>query len=214
MRQLPGDKYNVAWFKLAEFVTRGEKERAIGLYRLLVHSFDDSAFAHQLEGDLLLSFDGNEAVEKYLEAAHLYEKQERIIEAAAVYEHIITIKPENEKYYVKLIALYEKLGTSERAIDQKVKLLELLIINNRFDEVANRLKEFELKYGDNLLLPLYEKIILTAGANSAFPQEIINSSLEKVVIGLIDNQELQQFLTKLQAINTDLYKKATELLSK
>ena len=79
MKQFSGDKYNVAWFKLAEFVARGEKERAMGLYRLLVHSFDDSAFAHQLEGDLLLSFDDTQAVEKYLEAAYLYETQDRLI---------------------------------------------------------------------------------------------------------------------------------------
>ena len=41
--------YSVAWFKLAEFVTRKEKERAFGVYRLLSHSIADRAFAAQLE---------------------------------------------------------------------------------------------------------------------------------------------------------------------
>ena len=56
MKHLPSDKYNVAWFKLAECVARGEKEKALGVYRLLVHSLDEPAFIRQLEGDLLLAF--------------------------------------------------------------------------------------------------------------------------------------------------------------
>ena len=174
MKQLPSDKYNVAWFKLAEFVARGEKERAMGLYRLLVHSFDDSAFAHQLEGDLLLSFDDTQAVEKYLEAAYLYEKQDRLIEAAAVYEHIVTIQSKNEKHLNKLISLHEKLSNADRVNDHVAKLAELLITNERYDELANQ--------------------------------------LQKIVTGLTDDKLLQQFLTKLQAIDGDLYQKATALL--
>ena len=56
MKQIPSDKYNVAWFTLAECVSRGEKVRAMSLYRLLVHSIKDGAFACQLKGDLLLAF--------------------------------------------------------------------------------------------------------------------------------------------------------------
>ena len=62
MRHVPSDKYNIAWFRLAECVSRGEKERALGVYRLLAHSFGDEAFAHQLMGDLLLSFDDAQAL--------------------------------------------------------------------------------------------------------------------------------------------------------
>ena len=94
MRQLPSDKYNVAWFKLAEFVGRGEKERALGLYRLLVHSFNDQALALQLEGDILLSFNDMNALEKYGSAALLYQERGRFIEAVAIYEHMIMLKPD------------------------------------------------------------------------------------------------------------------------
>ena len=30
MRYIPNDKYTIAWFKLAECVTKGEKEKAFG----------------------------------------------------------------------------------------------------------------------------------------------------------------------------------------
>src|SRR5437899_218534 len=92
MRYFPSDKYNVAWFKLAECVSRGEKERALGVYRLLAHSLNDSAFARQLQGDILLSFnDVAGAVEHYRTAATLYQQDERLLEAAAVYEHIVNL---------------------------------------------------------------------------------------------------------------------------
>lgn len=108
MSYLPADKYNVAWFKLAEFVVRGERERALGLYRLLVHSFNDQAFAYQLEGDILLSFnDSNAACEKYIAAAQLYRKNGKLPEAAGLYEHVITLQPKAEDILLILIDLYQ-----------------------------------------------------------------------------------------------------------
>ncbi len=66
MKQVPSGKYTIAWFKLAECVSRGEKERALGVYRLLSHSLDDSALVCQLEGDIFLSFnDKQQAVTNY-----------------------------------------------------------------------------------------------------------------------------------------------------
>jgi len=92
MKHVSSDKYSVAWFKLAECVARGEQERAFGVYRLLSHSFEDKAFAHQLAGDLYLAFDNPElAIDKYEQAAQLYKKDGRLSEATAVYDHLATI---------------------------------------------------------------------------------------------------------------------------
>src|SRR5581483_10243003 len=107
MRQLPSDKYNVAWFKLAEFVARGERERALGLYKLLAHSFDNYALAYQLEGDILLSFkDTESACQQYHTAAILYKNKECFIEAAALYEHLIILEPQNHDNILQCIELY------------------------------------------------------------------------------------------------------------
>ena len=108
MRHVPSDKYNVAWFKLAECVSRGEKERALGVYRLLAHSFGDEAFAYQLMGDLLLSFDDAQAIAKYQEAADRYTQEERWLEAAAVYEHLLTFDPTNIAYRKEIVRLYQR----------------------------------------------------------------------------------------------------------
>ena len=115
MKEIPPDKYSVAWFKLAEFVGRGEKERALGLYRLLVHSFDDRAFAYQLEGDLLLSFRDAEAHDRYIQAARLYQEDGDMLKAAAIYEHLLFLEPGSMLYKKQLVSLYTALGLHERA---------------------------------------------------------------------------------------------------
>lgn len=114
MTQLPSDKFNVAWFKLAELVVRKEKERAMYIYRLLVHSLQDEAIAAQLEGDLLLSFNDEKAVDCYMRAATLYERSDRWIEAIAIYEQVMMLRALPE-YANKLASLYYKIGNVTKA---------------------------------------------------------------------------------------------------
>lgn len=117
MKQYSSDKHNVAWFMLSECVTRGEKERAMGVYKLLAHSLEDKAFSRQLEGDLLWAFEDESAHTRYLEAAALYKKNQRFVEAAAVYEHLIVLQPESEDHVLSLLSLYQILNFSEKLTD-------------------------------------------------------------------------------------------------
>ena len=111
------EKYNIAWFKLAECVSRREKERALGVYRLLSHSFDNVAVAHQLEGDILLAFEQNdEAREQYEKAAKAYKQQEQVMQAIAVYDHL-TMLAQCDWYFKEIIALYQALGKTKRVLD-------------------------------------------------------------------------------------------------
>jgi len=72
MRLPTNRSYTLAWFKLANFVNRGEKERALNVLKLLMHSIQDEAVPYQLEGDLLLAFDDNAALDRYHVAANLH----------------------------------------------------------------------------------------------------------------------------------------------
>lgn len=115
MKQVSAETYNIAWFKLAECVSRREKERALGVYRLLVHSIDDKAFAKQLEGDLYLSFnDKDTAQKKYRDAAQLYQQSQQYLQAAAIFEHLIAIDPESDFYRSSLVELYGELGVAAK----------------------------------------------------------------------------------------------------
>ncbi len=122
MKQMSSETYNIAWFRLAECVSRGEKERALGVYRLLAHSIDDRAFSKQLEADLYLSFNDKEvAQQKYRDAAHLYQQTGRLFEAAAVFEHLLTLDADSEFYRASVIDLYSQLGQLEKMAAHKMK---------------------------------------------------------------------------------------------
>jgi len=141
MKHVPSEKYNIAWFKLSECVARGEKERALGVYKLLSHSIDDAAFAAQLEGDLLLAFEDNTATEKYKAAAKLYTKKQRFVEAAAVYEHLVTLQPGIDDHVLHLIQLYQILNFTQKLEHHLKKTIDELVQDNN----PTRLNAFLVK---------------------------------------------------------------------
>ena len=144
MKQVPSGKYTIAWFKLAECVSRGEKERALGVYRLLSHSLDDSALICQLEGDIFLSFnDKKQAVTNYYQAAQLYKKDNRMLEAAAVYEHLLTIQPEDKKYRTVIIHLYNQLNIQSKVKEHVIFLVDHLLQNEQFDEIERIMEKID-----------------------------------------------------------------------
>ncbi len=104
----------IAWFKLAELITRKEKEKALNLHRLLAHSFEDKAYVLQIEGDILWFLEDNQALEKYQQAAFLYKKEKNIINAIAIYEHLLTLQPLNYDYLSTLIISYMLISWIEK----------------------------------------------------------------------------------------------------
>jgi tetratricopeptide (TPR) repeat protein len=142
MRPTVQGKYNVAWFKLAEFIARGEKERAMGLYKLLSHSFDDYALGFQLAGDILLAFNDKEGLEKYKQAAELYRTQGRLLEAVGLYEQLSLLVPDDALYYTPLIDLSIELSCWKQVEENYIRIITNLVKKN--EHVAAR--DFIHKY--------------------------------------------------------------------
>lgn len=211
MAQLQSGKYNVAWFKLAEFVSRKEKERALGIYRLLAYSLPDEGLARQLEGDLLLSFDDEKAAEAYVKAALLYERSGKLIHAAAVYEHLVSLYPFNPDYSYKLVKLHLMLECPIK----KVKSLSLLA---RVLMRQNKLAEIEYIFADRPLLLEHRLILynhcieIVFQKNGTFDKTAI---LKTIVKDLVNHDEyLESFMKQLSSVSVDLYECALGLLSK
>jgi tetratricopeptide (TPR) repeat protein len=128
MKQTQSDKHMIAWFKIADCVSRGEKERALGVYRLLSHSFNDTAVARQLEGDIYLSFGEQElAIPLYLQAIEWYQKSQRFLEAVAVCEHLIAINPDDAMVRREAIKLYNLLGNVPKIHEHIEKALDVIL---------------------------------------------------------------------------------------
>ena len=129
----------VAWFKLSELITRKEKEKALALYRLLSHSFDDEAYRLQVEGDILWSLEDEQALEKYTQAAFLYQKEKQLVSSVAIYEHLLTLQPENYDFLYNLLIFYAFLDWKERFESR------YLIVLNLFNkDIFNEEQVFDL----------------------------------------------------------------------
>lgn len=209
MKELPSDKYNVAWFKLAEFVARGEKERALALYRLLAHSFDNKALAYQLEGDLLLSFNDDTARVRYVAAAQHYLKENRLIESATVYEHLLALDPDKSDYYLQTIILYKKLDYSSSFIRNFLLLVDLYIRQGHFEKIADVLYAYEYMMTQEEKSKIYSSVTLELVKKNA-EYDLLQSMIQKTIEYLLldSGNVLQLFIAQLQAINEPLYKKA------
>jgi len=105
------ERCTLAWFKLAELVARREKERALVVYRLLIHSWNDRAYALQLKGDLLAAFqDEARAREAYYCAVEAYEQSGRILHAAFLYEQLISHQEHTRDSIIKIVNLFALAG--------------------------------------------------------------------------------------------------------
>ena len=116
----------VAWFRLAELITRREKEKALSLYRLISHSFDDKAYVLQVEGDILWALKDDNALEKYSQAAYLYKKEKKFLSAAAVYEHMFLLQPNNLNNLKSLILIYLLLSWPEKFEQRYLNVLNFV----------------------------------------------------------------------------------------
>lgn len=114
MEPVSREKFQVAWFKLAEFIDRGERERAFTIHKLLMHTVDAQAYAHHLEGDLLFFFNDPNALACYEKAAQIYHRDGNLSQAAAMYEYLIRIKIDEPLFLDQLISLYQELGHPTR----------------------------------------------------------------------------------------------------
>lgn len=211
MKQAPVEKYTIAFFRLAEYVSRGEKERALGVYRLLSHSFDDLAFARQLEGDILLAFNDEAAQEKYFQAAQLYQKDMRLRQAVGVYEHLLMLHPKGVLYLVNLIDLYCQLDMHAKAKAYATQLLDLAISHVNVPIISQSLISHESLFSSAESALRHEKFVYII-VKSKFPDsDLIQEHCKRVIdycIELNRANELAQFFTMIHALDGAVYLQA------
>ena len=214
MKHIPSDKYNVAWFTLAECVSRGEKVRAMSLYRLLAHSIEDQAFISQLKGDLLRAFQDKDSIELYQEAAELYEKDNRLLEAVAVYEHLILLEPTRDRYLKSLIKLYKQLSISSKVATFLERLFDYALEQYNSDDACDALNQLDNIEDAAEHINLHECFIRLLLKQKEPSKELIIKHGKKVIDALItaDETSLQKFLTTVDAMNGDCYLELCEYL--
>ena len=216
MKQEAKDKYSIAWFKLADCIARGEKERAIGVFRLLSHSLDDSALAQQLYGDILLSFNDKDAAQKrYVQAAQMYQEDNRLLETAAVYEHLVSLNPDDVSYRQTLIELYQGLNISSKVREYVAILLEYLLDSNDWQKAIEIVRLYDTAGNHEFTAGLHERLIFNLVNNKNVLPDTIMMHVKKVIDTwhhAQNNRALDEFMQKLQVANQALYEQAEKYI--
>ena len=213
MKQVDSDTYNVAWFKLADCIARKEKERALGIFRLLAHSLDDAALVCQLYADILRSFSDPQALEKYHEAAELYRSRRQFLEAAAVYEHIATIDPENVSFRLNMIELYQQLNIRSKVIEYVRQLVQLLLHKNDWKKAIEIVMEYETAGDDAYAAHLHELILFyMITIDEIMPETVLIHAKKAIDAWSVcdDEKAIIALLSKLQALDEKLAQYAQE----
>lgn len=210
MRHVPTDKYTIAWFKLAECVARGEREKAYGVYRLLAHSLADQAYAYLLEGDLLRTFDDPRAVEKYQQAAVLYYQDKRWYEAAGIFEHLKVLQGITPIHYEMMIDIHTRFNDHGYTLTLLHDVACIYLEQERYEEITQCFEKAVTVASPELvqaLRPFFLKAVDRAVAPALF-----KTWLQYYVPFLIDSPELTVFMGELAARNKTYHMIAQQLL--
>ncbi len=154
------EKCQVAWFKLAEFINRGEKERALTIYKLLMHTVDQRAYAQHLEADLLFFFNDPAAIDSYKAAAQLYCAERNIAQAVAIYERLARLYLERPEFLARLVVLYQELGHPVRTFVGIQQLIELFVVAQKIDSIRQAIADVSMFVSKIDCGRLYQTLLL------------------------------------------------------
>ena len=215
MRMLASESYNVAWFKLADFVARGEKERALAVHKLLMHSVQDEAIPYQLEGDILLAFDDESALDKYHIAANLYKKSGKMHQAASVYEHVCIFK-EDEKILEALFDVYHALKDNDQALDTFSRLAKVCLQKNDFGLIVNLFHRYLIGFDQDLQALLTVRLLTALLLYDETNKQIslyINQAID-LLKASANEEDLYKLLSLLEEFHEEEYDKAQQYLER
>ncbi len=215
MKKVLGEKQSVAWFKLSEFIGRGEKERALGLFRLLTHSLTHRAFIKKLEAEILIQFEDLQGLQTYVQAAHFYKLDGDLVQAVSIYETLVELEPERTEYLEKVVTLFTELGNEEKRIQYQKILYQAFLAKGWLDKSAII---FELIKNslDGVEKLAYHQAFVVAALKNRYPQqEAITIHLKKALDGHLrfsPDVELSKFLLTVQQLNSIWHKDAVTYL--
>ncbi len=215
MKQVPSERSSIAWFKLAEVIGRGERERAFSLFRLLIHSFDDQAFSKKLEADIWVSFDIQEAESHYKESAHLYKQDEKWMQALGIYELLVHYCPDSVHYYEQVIELCDALKFQDKKLLAQKDICKLFLEQGQIEKALDLFVLFEKDLKEVDVFAFHQKIIIAALHHKYTKQVVLNLYLKKALDGLFrasSESEIKEFLAKIRALSFAWHKDAVTYL--
>lgn len=221
MKTFASESYTVAWFKIADFIARGEKERALHMYRLLMHSVTEPAISYQLEGDILLAFEDIQAVDRYHKAVDLYKKSGKLKQAIAIYEQALLFL-NDETMFKSLISLYIESQNIQGFTQAFLKFSKICLQDSNqrnLDEFIVDVRASDISLNITCVLYAnYIRSILMYGVKSIdfskIIEECIKFFLDSLKINKNLEKEFKKFLADLKFLDSIEYQKVENFLQK
>jgi len=218
MKTVASTSYTVAWFKIADIIARGEKERALHMYPLLMHSVSDPAISFQLEGDILMAFDDIMAIDRYHQAAELYKKSGKIKQAISIYEHVL-VRVEDEKILKELLDLYVLCHDLAGFVRIFIKLSKFYVSHDYPNVLDEFVESYQHKIPANFFVAMYAqyiRILLMDRIDLNDLNKKVEFCLQLFLNLLEDNyaieKEFQQFLSELNVLDPQVFQQAQNYL--
>lgn len=215
MKQNSPEKSSVAWFKLAECLKRKERERAFLLYRLLMHSFEDNAFLKKLEGDMWLDFDTQEAIGCYLASALYYRNRNDYYEAYLIYKKVCEIDSQATHYIDLLLQIIDHTSFKNERSVYYARKLAILCNKKSFIQAHEFFQEQKAFLSDVQKNTFYQDFVQSALA-AEYPNMTMIENYLKLSIEYLSathqSNALQQFLTRIKALNEKWYQRAAQIV--
>lgn len=207
------EKYSIAWFRISEYVMRGERERALGVYRLLSHSIHDTSLIAQLEGDIFFFFDDKAlACQKYVLAAQGYVASGRLINAVSLYEHIVMLDPHNRVYHQTLYTLSAQLGTEQALHHAQTQLVSYATEHKDFIPMIDFLMDIP-DHQTATAVSLKTLFLSWISQHTDAHQEQYLKTIIEYLITHNEHEEASLLVSHIAPFNSDLYTYGIELLS-
>jgi hypothetical protein len=203
---LPVQRATIAWFKLAEFVTRKEKERAIVALKLLSHSIADKACSLLIEADLLHAFKDERAIVAYERSAQLYVDRQEPAQGAFIYEHLAQLTGDMSYLYTAM-----QVCAQERFIETwsrcAAQVGRLLIESRKYDQIPGLLEQLQLNtaWSAWVLGELILAAVRVDPIDELLVAQLSHHLVDISITGPQGNLYLNQTLARLAAIRPAAY---------
>jgi hypothetical protein len=204
-------KYTVAWFKLADFISRKEKERALGLYRLLMHSISDKALALQLKGDILYALADTSYVQAYQQAATHYERDNKLFYAATLYDHIKSYDISDYTYAYKSFNAYKSLFLKDRMVSSAQYIIYICLQLHNDTKLYSFLRDILSLYNTMIMhsdiCSLYEYMYTCCDHSDQRHKKMLRESARICVEHYMysDSSDIDTFLSFVKDLDISIY---------
>lgn len=208
------EKYSIAWFRISEYVMRGERERALGVYRLLSHSIHDASLIAQLEGDIFLFFgDTDLACQKYTLAAQGYVTSGRLINAVSLYEHLIILAPNKKDYILTLYTHASLLNTDQALHNARTAMIAYATRQSEFSSLLDCIIDSDDAPGTKYTTARTLFLSWIAQGPDANQKRYLETIVEYLV-AQNNHEDASLFVSHIAPINSDLHTYGIALLLK